>query len=258
MRKTVIALLAPIFLLSLAGCAGNQVPRQEAKTAATGETSAKNESPGIKISWFGQSCFLIETPAGKIITDPFYGKLGYPMPKTGADIVTVSHQHFDHNAVDSVPGKPEVVNTAGLYNSGGIKITGINSYHDKSGGSKRGGNIIYVIESEGLRICHLGDLGHLLDRRTLEQIGKVDVLLAPVGGFYTIDAAEAKEVINRINPGYVIPMHYKTDYINSLPIAPVDGFLELYPSFVRQHELELLPGAAPEKTQVFVLDLALK
>ncbi len=210
----------------------------------------------MKIYWLGHACFLIET-SKKILTDPFDKQLGYPEPKTAADLVTISHQHFDHNAVGGVPGKPQVVKEAGEHSFDGVKITGIRSFHDKAGGAQRGENLIFVIEAEGVRVCHLGDLGHTLDRNLVKQIGKVDVLLVPVGGFYTIGAAEAKEVADRLNPPYVVPMHYKTPYLN-LPIAPLEEFLKYYPSYKKQTELEVLAGKMPEKTQVIVLELASK
>jgi len=208
----------------------------------------------MKISWLGHACFLIET-AQKIITDPFDQQLGYPAPKAAADLVTVSHQHFDHNAVRTVPGKPRVIQDAGEHSADGVTITGIRSFHDQNRGAQRGENIIFIIEAEGIRVCHLGDLGHPLDRDTRAKIGKVDVLLAPVGGYYTINAAEAKEVVEQLNPGYAVPMHYKTKYLN-LPIAPADDFLKFYPGYKKETALEVQAGKIPEKTQVVLLELA--
>ncbi|OPX86158.1 MAG: metal-dependent hydrolase [Pelotomaculum sp. PtaB.Bin104] len=213
---------------------------------------------GIKIFWYGHSCFLIETPQKKIITDPFYKNFGYPVPNIAADIVTISHQHSDHNGIDTVPGKPKVVETAGEHNIDGVKITGVKSFHDMRNGSQRGENIIFVFQVEGIRICHLGDLGHLLDQPTLKQIGEVDVLLIPVGGYYTINAGEAKEVAAQLNPYLVVPMHYITGYIK-LPIAPVNEFLKLYPNYSEQKQLEILAGKLPDqRQQVCLLDLASK
>jgi len=245
MRKAAFILLAALLLP--VGCSANQPAKQVAATDS-----------GIKISWYGQSCFLIETPKKKILTDPFYEQMGYPMPNIAADLVTVTHQHRDHNAVNTVPGEPKVIQTTGVHTVDDINITGIKSFHDKTNGSQRGKNIIFVIQVDGFRICHLGDLGHLLDKSTLDQIGKVDVLLIPVGGYYTIDAGEAKEFVAQINPTYVVPMHYKTDYIKS-PISPVDEFLKLYPNYLKQKQLEISAGKLPDKRpQVILLDLASK
>lgn len=225
---------------------GGSLPANQ--TAATGS--------GIKIFWYGQSCFLIETPGKKIITDPFYNQMGYPMPNIASDIVTVSHQHGDHNAVATVPGQPQVVQTTGVHTFDGISITGIKSFHDQTKGSQRGKNIIFVIQAKGIRICHLGDLGHLLDQPTLKEIGEVDVLLLPVGGYYTIDAGEAKEVAAQINPYVVVPMHYKTEYIR-LPISPVTEFLQLYANYSKQKQLDLPVGKLPDqRQQVVLLELA--
>lgn len=208
----------------------------------------------MKISWLGHACFLIETTK-KILTDPFDKQLGYPVPKAAADLVTVSHQHFDHNAVRTIPGKPQIIQSAGEYSVNGVKITGVRTFHDQNQGAQRGENIAFIIEAEGIRVCHLGDLGHILDQGARAKIGKVDVLLVPVGGYYTINAAEAKEVVEQLNPGYVVPMHYKTRYLN-LPIAPVEDFLKFYPEYKKETALEVQAGKIPEKMQVVLLELA--
>jgi len=206
----------------------------------------------MKIYWHGHACFLIETTK-KILTDPFDPQLGYPKLKATADLVTISHQHFDHNHTEALPGKPQVIQNTGEHSFNGLKITGFPSFHDKAKGTQRGENIIFLMEAENLRICHLGDLGHIPDQALVKGIGRVDVLLIPVGGFFTIDATEAKKVVSQINPSYVIPMHYKTNYIN-LPIASVDEFLKFYP-YVKQSQLEVYAGKMPEKMQIILLEL---
>ncbi|MFZ5643627.1 MAG: MBL fold metallo-hydrolase [Bacillota bacterium] len=209
----------------------------------------------MKINWLGHACFIISLSNGKkIITDPFGNELGYPQPGLPADIVTVSHQHFDHNAISNVPRKPLTVQTEGLHSIEGINITGVPSFHDKSGGSKRGDNIIFIIEAEGIRICHLGDLGHMLDSTQISRIGKVDILLLPTGGFYTIGPDEAAEIANQIKPGYVIPMHYKTDYID-FPISTPDQFLKYFPGYKTEKELVVTRNDLPETTQVVIIEL---
>lgn len=181
----------------------------------------------MRITWFGHACFGLTSETGvTVITDPYDESVGYELPDVQADIVTVSHQHFDHNYVQGVSGNPEVIREAGNFFIKDILIKGIKSYHDDQGGSKRGTNIIYVFEIDGLKVCHLGDLGHVLDKEQIEQIGDVDVLLIPVGGTYTIDANGAAKVVSSLKPAMVIPMHYKTDRIN-FPIDGVDKFLQV-------------------------------
>jgi L-ascorbate metabolism protein UlaG (beta-lactamase superfamily) len=207
------------------------------------------------IRWLGHACFLVVTEGGKrIVTDPFDGLAGYPPPAVPADIVTVSHQHFDHNAVHVVPGNPEVVRETGEYVFDGVKITGHPSYHDRKRGSQRGANIIFVIEAEGLRVCHLGDLGHRLEDDQVKALGKVDVLMVPVGGYFTIDAADAAAVVEQLAPPYVLPMHYKTPGMD-LPIEPPDRFLRNYPDCREQEALEVKAGDLPAATQVVRLAL---
>lgn len=209
----------------------------------------------MKIQWLGHSCFAITLTNGKtIITDPFGSKVGYPPPKLPADIVTVSHQHFDHSAVKVIPGKPLTVETAGRHELDGLVCTGVPSFHDEAGGSKRGSNIIFVIEAEGLKVCHLGDLGHLLEPGQIEKIGAVDVLLIPVGGFYTIGPAEAAKVVDQLKPRYVIPMHYKTKYLD-FPIATAEPFLNNFPGYKKEAVLVVSGEGLPEKTGAVLLEL---
>ena len=145
----------------------------------------------MRITWFGHACFLIEGQGQRIVTDPFNDEVGYDIPQVEADIVTISHEHWDHNAVDTVGGNPRVVRQPGQLEINGIKIEGIGSYHDRSQGRERGRKNIYVYTVEGMRVVHLGDLGHLLSEEQIKIIGSVDVLLIPVGGTFTIDADDA-------------------------------------------------------------------
>jgi L-ascorbate metabolism protein UlaG (beta-lactamase superfamily) len=180
----------------------------------------------VKIRWFGHSCFLFESRNGtKIVTDPFDGSVGYKIPKIEADVVTVSHDHYDHNYVDGVQGDPNVIRNVGQYQQNGVSIRGISSFHDEAKGAKRGANVIFVYEIDGLKLCHVGDLGHLLSKAQIEEIGSVDVLLIPVGGTFTLDAEGAVAVVEQLSPRVTIPMHFKTPEV-SMPIDPVDDFLE--------------------------------
>lgn len=180
----------------------------------------------MKIKWFGHSCFKITNDNNiSIVTDPFDGSVGYSIPRTHAEIVTVSHDHFDHNYIDAIDGDFKLVNKVGVFNVRDINIRGTASYHDNEGGRKRGNNIIYTFNIDGIKVCHLGDLGHMLDDKQLSQIGGVDVLLIPVGGYYTIDAEEAASVVGQLNPGIIIPMHYKTPAVD-MPIQTENAFVE--------------------------------
>lgn len=186
----------------------------------------------MKITWLGHATFLVEADDGtRIITDPFEagsydGAVGYAPITDRADIVTVSHDHADHNAVDAVQGQPEVVRGSESRTIKGIPIRGVGTYHDESRGQDRGRNTIFVMEVDGVRVGHLGDLGHPLSDEESESLGQVDVLLAPVGGYYTIGPEEAKEVAERLGAKVIIPMHYKTEALG-FPIQPVDDFLKL-------------------------------
>jgi L-ascorbate metabolism protein UlaG (beta-lactamase superfamily) len=164
--------------------------------------------------------------------DPFDPKMvGLKMPKVSANVVTVSHQHSDHNQIDLVSGNPTVFSFPGEYEVGGIKIFGLRSYHDKLQGRERGENIIFKIIINDVRLTHLGDLGHSLDESLVEELEDTDVLLIPVGGTYTINPAEAKEVIDLIKPSVFIPMHYQTTQHNQSKfseLTKLDEFLRLY------------------------------
>lgn len=162
------------------------------------------------ITWFGQSCFKLQGKTATVVTDPFDGaQVGLKLPRVNADIVTVSHDHFDHNNVKGVGGDPLVVNTPGEFEVKQVQIQGIPSWHDSSEGAERGDNTIFRFIFEDLRIAHLGDLGTLLSDEQLEQLGNIDVLMIPVGGVYTLNGKRAVEVVNQIEPRMVIPMHYK-------------------------------------------------
>jgi L-ascorbate metabolism protein UlaG (beta-lactamase superfamily) len=164
----------------------------------------------MQIFYFGHSSFRLRGTDASIITDPFDPKMvGFKFPKMDADIVTVSHDHKDHNKVDVVKGKFRVVDGPGEYEIKGVSIIGISSYHDDKKGKERGKNTIYVFEMDSLRLVHLGDLGHELKEKTIEKMGEIDILMIPVGGEYTIDSTTAVKVARDIDPKIIIPMHYQ-------------------------------------------------
>lgn len=180
----------------------------------------------MKITWHGHSCFKIVTKNATIITDPFNKDIGLKPPHYEADVVTVSHDHYDHNNVSTLRGAPFVITGAGEYELKGIVIYGINSFHDAKGGKERGLNTIYIIKAEDMRICYLGDLGQKeLTDEQLEKIEEVDILMIPVGGVYTINSEEAAAIINQIEPRIVIPMHYKISGLN-IKLQDVEAFLK--------------------------------
>jgi L-ascorbate metabolism protein UlaG (beta-lactamase superfamily) len=185
----------------------------------------------MKIKWYGHAAFLITSDEGtKIMIDPyepgaFGGQLSYGSIKDQADIVLTSHDHADHNYTTDLPGTPQVVKGSGSKTVKGISMKGISTYHDPSKGSERGANTIFTIKIDNIQLCHLGDLGHLLSDKELAEIGPVDILLIPVGGFFTIDPKEATRVAEQIKPKILIPMHFKTEKCG-FPIAPVEDFLK--------------------------------
>jgi len=185
----------------------------------------------MKIAWYGQSCFrlIIKVNGGEKITlfiDPFEKEIGLTPPRGSADIVIVSHNHFDHNNVKTLGGNPFVVDGPGEYDVKKVYIKGIYSFHDDKKGEERGINTISIIEAEDLKVCHLGDLGQKeLTDNQLEKIGEVDVLMIPVGGNFTINGSEAVKIINQVEPRVVIPMHYKIPG-NTAKLDGVDKFLQ--------------------------------
>ncbi len=214
----------------------------------------------MKVKWLGHSSFMITSDTGtKIITDPYTPneRLTYGEIKESADIVTVSHEHGDHNNVAAVGGNPEVVREATKVK--GITFKGIPAYHDDADGSKRGNIIIFRFEVDGVVVCHLSDLGHPLGDKEVTEIGKVDILLIPVGGNFTIDAKVATEVSNKLAPKVILPMHYQNERCPAFPVAGVDEFLQGKNGVSRldSSETEFKQGDLPATTQIVVLKPAL-
>ena len=210
----------------------------------------------MKIKWLGHSCFLITSSDGvRILTDPFDSTVGYKVPEVEADIVTTSHDHFDHNYVEAVKGQYIHINSAGQQNVKGIEIAGLDTFHDEAGGSKRGNNVVFTYLVDGIKLCHLGDLGHILTDQQIKQLGEVDILLLPVGGTYTIDHMQAAKLAGIINPKLVIPMHYKTP-VMGFDIDGVDKFLAHFSSVqsLHQSELEVYPKSFQSLEKVVVLN----
>ena len=169
----------------------------------------------MEIKYLGHASFLIKTKTAKIVTDPYDPEMvGLKFPKTEADIVTVSHHHLDHDRANLVMGAPLIIDMPGEFEKMGMRVFGFQSYHDKTKGSERGENILYKFEAEGISILHCGDLGVIPEESFLETIGEVDILMVPVGGFYTIDSDEAVQLVKKTEPAIVIPMHYNHPKLN--------------------------------------------
>jgi len=223
---------------------------------AQGAKPLKKKEGNMRVKWFGHACFLVEAADGtKVITDPFDESVGYQIPKVKADVVTVSHSHFDHNAVDLLQGNPEVVKGVGEKKIKGIIFKGIRSFHDKSRGAQRGPNTIFVFAVDGVRVCHLGDLGHLLSSGQQEEIGEVDILFIPVGGTFTIDGRDAREVSKQLNPRLIIPMHYKTESC-SIGIDSCEEFLKGFTKVEKAREWQGNKESLPSEQTVLVLEYA--
>ncbi|NLM85438.1 MAG: MBL fold metallo-hydrolase [Clostridiales bacterium] len=181
------------------------------------------------ISYHGHSEFLVELADGRrVLFDPFPPQVNFPQRRVRADVVSVSHQHFDHNFVDKVDGKPVVVDTAGSHQPlPGIRLQAVTAFHDDQQGRLRGETLCVTLEADWLKVCHLGDLGVAPDKDLREKLFMPDILLIPIGGTYTLDAQAAKDTIEALQPRVIIPMHYKSDQGGIDKITTLAPFLEL-------------------------------
>jgi L-ascorbate metabolism protein UlaG (beta-lactamase superfamily) len=217
----------------------------------------------MKVKWLGHACFLLASDSGlRIITDPYTaGAFGleYAPPAETADIVTVSHDHADHNNVAAVKGNPQVVQGGGSHEAKGVRFKGVATAHDQSSGKERGANTVFCFALDGINVCHLGDLGHDLSDQAVADIGDVDVLLIPVGGNFTIDAPVANGVCKKLAPKVIIPMHFKNARCPSFPVAGVEDFTRGQPQAktIDGCEIELKKGQLPTATETIVLKPAL-
>lgn len=178
----------------------------------------------MKITYFGHACFKVESDTFSFVFDPFKD-IGYDMKKTSADIVFCSHSHFDHNAIDRVQSK-KVINTITKEEYNGLKISTLSCFHDEVKGAKRGINYAYKVVANDTTFVHLGDLGEITSD-VIDFVKNTDILFIPVGGTYTIDSKQAKELIEKANAKYIIPMHYKTEKSN-INITPLCSFTYLF------------------------------
>ncbi len=211
----------------------------------------------MKIKWLAHASFLITSDEGiRILTDPYHTGQGlhHAPIKESAEVVTISHDHFDHSAFSSVSGNPQKVAAPGITEAKGIQVKGISVYHDESKGQKRGTNIIFCFTLDGIRLCHLGDLGHMLMGKEIEEIGTVDILFIPVGGYYTIDAFTAGQVCSALKPRVIFPMHYKNPRLD-FPVAGVDPFIEGKDNVrrIEASEVEYSANILPQTSEIIVL-----
>ena len=218
----------------------------------------------MELTYYGHAAFLLAAADGTtILIDPFNTEVGYPMPKIAPTAVVASHEHFDHNYVQMATGKPKVIR--GLVEDGKdwarvdervgqVRVTTIPTFHDSSKGSERGRNAVFIFEVEGMRVVHLGDLGHTLDANQARAIGRPDVLMIPVGGHYTIGPAEAEAVIAALNPQVTIPMHYKTPANEGWPIGTLEGFVGGKPRVSRQGKtVSIRSEDLPKEPSIWIL-----
>lgn len=217
----------------------------------------------MRITYMGHSCFLVEAQdRTRLIIDPYVpgsydGALRYTAVEEPADVVLASHDHPDHAGTDAIAGHPLVFMHPVSERIGSVAVTGVTVDHDETGGTQRGKSTIIVVDDGDIRLVHLGDLGHLLDTQTVERIGRVDVLLIPVGGYFTIDSEAAAKVAETLAPRVVIPMHYKTPKTD-FPIAPVDAFLQTQNAVQRNADpsIEVTQAGLPKERTVIVLPYA--
>lgn len=181
----------------------------------------------MEIKYLSHSSFLVKTKDAKLVTDPFDPSfVGLKFPKQEADIVTISHAHKDHSHTDLIEGNPLILTWPGQFEKKGVRVWGYRSYHDKVEGKERGEVILYKFESEGVSLLHCGDLGVIPSDALLDEIGDIHILMVPVGGKYALNADEAIQLIKKIEPSIVIPMHYGREGLAIEGLAPLDEFLK--------------------------------
>lgn len=208
----------------------------------------------MEIDWFGHACFRLKSRDATVITDPYSKEIGLSFPRPRGDIVTISHDHPGHSYAQGVKGDPRVLEGPGEYEIKNIFISGIATAHDKKGGKDRGSNTVYMIEMDGLTICHLGDLGHVPTQPQTEAMGDVDILLLPIGGVSTIGASDAAEIVSMLEPHLVIPMHFSNEDLKFKLDSPAKFLKEMGLKAPKAVEsLKATKDSLPSETQVVLL-----
>ncbi len=216
-----------------------------------------------KVTWYGQAFIAVEAGDGKrMVVDPFdQSFLKYPLPKgLTADVLLVTHEHGDHNNVGLIEGTPFILRSekgVGTFTKNGIKVVGTAVFHDDKQGKQRGKNTVYTFTVDGIKFCHVGDLGHTLSPEQAKSIGAVDVLFVPVGGFFTLDPSKVDQVIKALSPKIVVPMHYKTGYTPDLPIQGPEAFLKNEKNVKKlgSASFEITKESLPKDREVWVLEV---
>ena len=215
----------------------------------------------MKITWCGHSAFLVASDSGlaRLLLDPYIpgcwdGALQYAQIRVVCDVILVSHKHDGHFGYNSFGGNKVLIRGFGRFWAQNVHIDGVKTYHDDCQGRERGENTAFGFPLDGIRVAHMGDIGHALDEQQIEGLGDVDVLMIPCGGHSTVDASGALEIVEQLKPRIVLPMHYKTDKV----AADLDGlepFSELFERVetIDTDTLELTPDALPEETTLMVL-----
>ena len=207
----------------------------------------------MEITWYGRACFRLRGRDATVISDPCPPSTGFVAGKHSVDLLTISHDHPDHSYTRSInagltltrPGECEYRD---------LLVTAVRAFHDGEGGAARGQSVIFAVEIDGVHVCHLGDLGHLLTDEQLSELGPIDVLLVPVGGQTTLSPAEAAEVVSQVSPKLVIPMHYAVDG-GSVDLFGAEKFLhEMAAEPIRQPKAQVTASSLPDETQVVVLE----
>lgn len=218
-----------------------------------------DKSEGMEITFIAHASFKLRGNKATVITDPFDPDfLNLKFPKIEADIVTISHEHPDHNFLPGIGSNPLVIQGPGEYESKGVNIIGVSSFHDDKNGTERGINTIYRIEMDGISLVHLGDLGHKLSDIQLELLDGVDILMIPVGGFYTLSVSTAAEVVNQIEPLVIIPMHYYTKDLKGPEFAKMSGVEVFIKEMGKEHiepqeKFNITKDKKPAETTIIVL-----
>ena len=210
----------------------------------------------VRVSWIGHSMFLLEDGDGRrLVTDPYDDYVGYAMPNIAADIVLISHDHADHSNAAMITGDPEVVRDPSPREVAGVRISGVSTWHDASGGAERGANIAFRWEMQGLTFVHLGDLGHTLDAPSTSALAHAHVLFVPVGGFYTLEPGDAAAVVRALSPRIAIPMHFRNAACD-FPIASEEPFVSLFSRVERTGKAPIYvsPDRMPDETTILVMD----
>lgn len=211
----------------------------------------------MELVYLGHASFLLRHKNVRLVTDPFGEAVGFAQAKVEAEVVTISHSHFDHNDLSRVEGNPVVFRGPGEYEVKGLSLTGLASWHDDQAGKERGSNTIFLIDIDEMRLAHLGDLGHNLTEQQLEAMDGVEVLLVPVGGTFTLGPAEAAALVRKISPSIVVPMHYKTKrhsqkFAQLLGVEEFISQMQLQPQY--EKKLSLTKSELPEETKLYILE----